>query len=166
MLVFLDLETELSQFSFGPIFWQWVDIVDQCPAAAIKLNGNSFRCLGAPSGMSSIPLCGRPQRYREKVGSLEEKMTLCADNMVLFLHDSDSSLSAVKVDCQKSKILPLRAPCPTVHSQIAVYFNVLRRYLGLNLSNSVSGFIPLNVLPLLQTLKSRLQTWQKIPWEN
>lgn len=62
-----------------------------------------------------------------EVGSLIEETALYADNMVLFLQDSDepfsaalsilnffSNYSGLKVNWSKSQLLPLRAPPPTI----------------------------------------------------
>lgn len=100
------------------------------------------------------------------MGGLEE-MALYADD-ILFLQDSDSSLSTawsilntlatfsgLRVNRRKSQVLPHKVPSPTIRPPINCPLQWVDRvkYLGLNISNSVSDFIPLNFTRVLQTLK-------------
>lgn len=83
------------------------------------------------------------------MGVLKEKTVLYADNMVLFLQDSDLSLflaltridifarfSDLKVNWGKSQILPLKVPCPTMRPPAACMLQRIDR-----VKNMVVDFI-------------------------
>lgn len=120
ILVFLNLEKDfdsvdwsymqevLSRFGFGPIFCQWIAILYHSPVAAGRLNGlvselfpvARGKCQGYPLSpglfallieplAAALPASSMVQGIR--VGVLEEKTALYADDMVLFLGDHDHS---------------------------------------------------------------------------
>lgn len=101
----------ICRFGFGPKFLTWLAIIYRAPKAHIRTNSSLFERFllqrgtrqGCPLSPSVFALALEPlailiwdSRYAEekRVGSLEEKISLYADDTLLYLHDSVSSLWA------------------------------------------------------------------------
>lgn len=106
-----------------------------------------------------------------------EKISLYADDMLLYLEDAGPSLqlaleaiqnygiySGLKINWDKSQILPIDISVPTELQSSSPLLRVSSMtYLGIVITRSPEDFIRLNIEPLIANLKSKTQTWAKLP---
>lgn len=104
-------------------------------------------------------------------------MGLYANDMLLYLTDSDHSLqtalqiienfgrfSGLTINWDKSQILPIDIFPPTREQTCLPLVGVSTlKHLGIQVSRSLADFIPLNVEPLIPFIKSKIQTWARLP---
>lgn len=112
-----------------------------------------------------------------RIGTLEEKTSLYAYDMLLYLADDDTSLSTAletiahfghfssfRVNWSKSVIFPFDPQYtpelpPSITLQVVAKF----RYLGVEVQQPVQCYVINNISPLIQRLKHTLVTWTKLP---
>ena len=112
-----------------------------------------------------------------RVGWLEERVALYADDLLLFLNDADSSLTGalqilnsfsavtgLRVNWSKSLLFPIDpAARTTAPSDIPLQWVESFKYLGLVISRQASDFLPLNLSPVVQETRMRLKAWESLP---
>lgn len=112
-----------------------------------------------------------------RLGLLEEKISLYADDTLLFLADSDISLqtalqtieyfrsfSDLKINWEKSQILPIDSfPPPKLQEHLPLQRVSSIKYLGASVSRSPADYISMNIEPLFTLIKSKIQVWTRLP---
>lgn len=100
-----------------------------------------------------------------------------ADDTLLYLADSGPSLqtalntielfgtfSGLKINWEKSQILPLDSfPPPEAQANLPLQRVSLIKYLGVLVTRTPADYINLNVEPLFNLIKTRTQTWARLP---
>lgn len=137
----------LSRFGFGPIFLTWIQMLYAQPRARIRTGGTLSEPFLLERGTrQGCPLCPalfalalepltahiRSDRAIKgiKVGPLEEKLSLYADDSLLYLADASESLraalsqfdtfsrfSGVRINWDKSVLFPLHPSMPRIDTQ-------------------------------------------------
>lgn len=130
----------LAQYGFGPKFLRWIRLLYQAPVARVAANvqqsdtfelsrGTRQGCPLSPLlyALATEPLAisirRNPLIQGIHAGNLEEKISMYADDTLLYLADSGSSLaealrtieyfgsfSRLRINWEKSQILPLDLP--------------------------------------------------------
>lgn len=110
-------------------------------------------------------------------GALTEKVDLYADDLLLFLENWRSSLpaamsiindfgklSGLSINWSKSVIMTL-SPNLEIDSCHAAGLQVVStfKYLGIQVSAQINVFANLNILPLLDKFREKVQVWSKLP---
>lgn len=97
--------------------------------------------------------------------------------MLLYLADAGPSLqtalqlitdfgafSSLQINWAKSQILPLDFDVPTADEALLPLVRTSNiKYLGVQVSCSLQDYIALNIEPLYSTLKTKTQTWSRLP---
>lgn len=110
-------------------------------------------------------------------GDLEEKVALYADDLLLFLGDTQDSLwkamniinrfgqiSGLKINWPKSSLLPvdpLIVSLPEEVAQIPVVNTF--KYLGINISKDLQQYTSDNIDPLLIKFRGKIKVWKRLP---
>lgn len=102
------------------------------------------------------------------MGSLEEKISLYADDAVLYLQDAESSLKATLaffnelgqysrfcINWDKFTLFPLDSQAHTTAPDTSLVWVKQFRYLGIQVRRDPASFSELNVIPLLSQLHER-----------
>lgn len=115
-----------------------------------------------------------------RFGHVTEVLSLYADDMLLYLNDAGSSLqdalqlikrlgifSGLQINWAKSQILPLYIGAPTADQAALPLVRASRiKYLGIQVSCSLTDYISLNLEPLYGILRTKTQTWiSSPPWD-
>lgn len=184
----------LARFGFGPKFTRWIQLLYQAPSARILINGKASQTFpltrGTRQGCPLSPLLyalaveplATALREHPRVrglsrGPLVEKISLYADDMLLYLEDSGDSLltaldiikqfgtySGLKINWEKSQILPVDLGVPTETQVSSPLMRVSEiTYLGIKITRTPVDYIRLNLEPLFQILKSKIQLWSRLP---
>lgn len=112
------------------------------------------------------------------MGTIHKTLALYADNMLLFLNDPGDPLKAVlaildefarfsglRVHWSKSSILPIDAKAKErADPDFPLQWVSALQYLGVKITVNVHDYMSLNLLPLLNFLKQRVQVWTKLPF--
>lgn len=184
----------LRRMGFGPIFISWVQLLYQGPTARIRANGLTSTPFalqrGTRQGCPLSPLlfaiaieplaCSireSPRLTGFRVGHIEERISLYADDMLLYLGDVVQSLppameiielfgrwSGLLINWDKSVLLPVD-PLPPSFSPASTPLQIVQRfkYLGIMISARPSDFLELNLAPLLLRFSSKLDAWCRLP---
>lgn len=107
----------------------------------------------------------------------EERIALYADDVLLFLGDTEHSLrqaintverfgnlTGLVVNLRKSALLPvdtLRNPIMSEIPQLEVVTTM--KYLGINLTKDPNHYIDDNIVPLLTKFKRKMDIWNRLP---
>uniref|UniRef100_A0A672F570 Reverse transcriptase domain-containing protein n=1 Tax=Salarias fasciatus TaxID=181472 RepID=A0A672F570_SALFA len=185
----------LNRFGFGESCINWVRTLYTSPTATVITNGQTSQkftlhrgtrqgCPLSPSLFTIFiePLAAAIRQNPLITGiqtpNMHHKISLYADDILLFIQNPQSSLSEVikvinsfsslsdySINWNKSSILPLNTssldvaalttPIPFCTSHIT--------YLGIHISPRLSELITLNFTPLLKTINDDLQRWMNIP---
>lgn len=108
---------------------------------------------------------------------IEEKIAMYADDILLFLEDTQTSLLAamklikefghflgLKIKWEKSALLPIDPlvnPLPSQVNSIKIVNQM--RYLGVNITRDPGQYIAANVVPLMVKLKQKSRLWGGLP---
>lgn len=111
------------------------------------------------------------------MGPLIEKISLYADDTLLYLADSGPSLqnalqlierfgtfSGLKINWEKSQILPIDS-FPPPKSQIEIPLQRVNtiKYLGIYISRNPADYISLNIEPLFTLVRVKIRIWARLP---
>lgn len=110
-----------------------------------------------------------------QVGPIEEKLSLYADDALLYLADASSSLqtaldlinrfggySGIRINWDKSVLFPLHPSTPRVpHPQLKWVDDF--KYLGIKISGKVQDYMDNNLRPLMTQLTARCAAWHSLP---
>ena len=186
----------LKKFGFGPNFITWIRVLYSSPLAAVRTNSNLSPYFelqrgtrqGCPLSPLLFALAIEPLAIaiRQHVdikgihrGGLVHKVSLYADDMLLFVSDPLHSLpkllellkgfgeiSGYKVNFQKSELMPIGKTageppfnCPTPFKITNKKF----KYLGVWVTQNHNELYKANYLPLLSKLKRDLEKWDLLP---
>lgn len=186
----------LEKFGFGTNFIKWIKVLYSSPLAAVRTNSNLSPFFelqrgtrqGCPLSPLLFALAIEPLAVaiRQCVdikgihrGGLVHKVSLYADDMLLFVSDPLHSLprlldllkgfgeiSGYKVNFQKSELMPLGKtagePLFTYPIPFKVNFNKIK-YLGIWVTRNCNELYKANYLPLLSKLKRDLGRWELLP---
>lgn len=111
-----------------------------------------------------------------QVGSLEEKISLYADDTLLYLQDAGESLKAalvifdtfgrfsgIRINWSKSIIFPLDPQVRDPSIEVPLLWVDQFKYLGIQVRRELISFIDLNLLPVLSQLWTRCASWASLP---
>lgn len=184
----------LRRMGFPLIFIKWIQIIYQNPTSAIKLGGSLSQSFslsrgtrqGCPISPALFAIAMEPlaEALRTslhvkglRVGWLEERVALYADDLLLFLNDAGPSLKgalqvlnsfsavrSLKVNWEKSLLFPIDfAARATADTDILLRWVEHFKYLGVVVSRQVSDYISLNLTPVIQETQQRLKAWESLP---
>lgn len=125
----------------------------------------------------AIALRSHPHIQGLCIGGLTEVISLYAEDMLLYLADAGPSLraalhvitafgaySGLQINWAKSQILPLDLGAPNSEQATLPLARASKiKYLGIQISRSISEYIALNIEPLFTTLKLKTQVWSRLP---
>uniref|UniRef100_A0A803JYV6 Reverse transcriptase domain-containing protein n=1 Tax=Xenopus tropicalis TaxID=8364 RepID=A0A803JYV6_XENTR len=184
----------LERFGLGVQFIKWVGMLYEAPTARVNVN----RCLspefslsrGTRQGCPLSPLIfalaieplailvrHSPGITGLKLGAVEERISLYADDVLLYLDSPGASLqtvlsivihfgyfSGLKINWDKSSIFPID---PNMDSSMfpptPLQWVDAFKYLGIQVRRELSDFIPNNLEPILKTMKEKLLIWANLP---
>lgn len=184
----------LAEFKFGPNFVKWLRLLYDNPKARVRVNGECSEWFqlgrgtrqGCPLSPLLFALALEPlaialrtsqeiQGFKSR--GAEEKVAMYADDILLFLGDTQTSLlaamrlikefgyfSGLKINWDKSALLPIDPlvdPLPSQVNSIKIVNQM--RYLGVNITKDPGQFITGNVVPLLTKLKQKSRVWGGLP---
>lgn len=185
----------LKKFGFGDKFISWIRLLYSFPKASVHTNdtysdyfdlGRGCR-QGCPLSpllfavaieplsimLRSSPLIGGIVR-----NGIEHKLSLYADDLLLYVTDPETSVPAVlsilenfssfsgyKLNLEKSECFPINtAACCLQQSDLPFHFSLSGfKYLGINVTRSISGLASANFTPLISKITSDMQRWGNLP---
>ncbi len=180
----------LHKFGFGNSFINWLKILYNSPTACVRTNAqtSSSFCLkrgtrqGCPLSPSLFAIFIEPlaAAIRQatvikgiKCKNVEHKVSLYADDVLLFLQHSQTTLSEVitlinsfsrvsdySINWLKSTVLPIN--CSFQNSSTPLQSGNIK-YLGINVSPKLADLIKLNHIPLLKKVEDDLTRWRSLP---
>lgn len=184
----------LGRFGFGPNFIKWVQLLYQSPSARVLANGlpsdQFLLSRGTRQGCPLSPLLyalaaeplaeairAHPEIKGLSRGDVTEKISTYADDTLLYLDDSESSLplaldlierfgrfSGLRVNWDKSQILPLDSfPQPRDRAELPLQRVDTIKYLGIKTTKDPADYETLNITPLFAMLKHKTQVWARLP---
>lgn len=184
----------LKRFGFGDKFIHWIKILYSLPMAAVRTNNNlsPFFDLqrgtrqGCPLSPLLFALTIEPLAIalRSSIeikgivrGGTEHKVSLYADDMLVYMSDPDRSLpkllellssfgkiSGYKVNVQKSELMPIDLSCQFIRQPLPIKICTHKfKYLGIWITNRFKDLYEANFPPLLKCLKSDLDRWNLLP---
>uniref|UniRef100_A0A803JF55 Reverse transcriptase domain-containing protein n=1 Tax=Xenopus tropicalis TaxID=8364 RepID=A0A803JF55_XENTR len=180
--------------NFGPTFIKWIKLMYKEPKATIRVNGILSPTIsltrgtrqGCPLSPLLFALAIEPMaiaiRHSQQVKGLvyktiEEKISLYADDTLLYLADPHNSFtsaiqivkrfgrfSGLQINWEKSIVFPLDGQAPQMTEpectlKVANSF----KYLGIHINKDPSLFLQDNLHPLHNRFKDTLKFWTKLP---
>ncbi|XP_056407014.1 uncharacterized protein LOC130298133 [Hyla sarda] len=184
----------MRAMGFGDRFLSYVKLLYRCPTARLRINGRTSSTFdlqrGTRQGCPLSPLLFAiaieplanilrmsPDVRGFRYGTVEEKVALYADDMLLFLGDTAHSLAPVMslitefgsysgllINWDKSVLLPLE-PLPEVPQITISKIQIVSsfKYLGIHITPSLHDFVPRNLLPILDKSSQKVSVWCKLP---
>ena len=185
----------LRKFGFGPVFVSWIETMYAKPQARVRTNNlNSayfplFRGTrqGCPLSPLLFDLAIEPLaavlRANKNVqgikrGGLEHKLSLYADDLLLFIKDPEASIpqcldiisqfgksSGYKIHFNKSVLFPINnlARLSTYNSHPFKLTRGPMLYLGVNVTSAYKDIFQHNFETLLGKIKEDLNRWATLP---
>ena len=188
------LFTTLRKFGFGESFIQWITTLYTSPRATITTNGITSPSFtlhqgtrqGCPLSPSLFAIFIEPlaaairQNSKIKgiqVNNLHHKISLYADDLLLYLQTPSQSLSETfnvntfskvshyTINWNKSTILPLSGDSvdSAAHDPSLPLNTGNIKYLGITISPRLSELYTLNYAPLLNKIEDDYKRWNKLP---
>lgn len=184
----------LSRFGFGPNFRSWIELLYFSPKASIVTNRNHSGFFPLTRGTRqgspispllfalvieplSIALKSKPEVCGIHRGGLTHKLSLYADDLLLYISDpihgiphvlnilqTFSVFSGYKLNLTKSECFPVNALARSLQES-DFPFCMSRdgfKYLGINLTQTFPELYHKNLVPLVDRLKSDFQRWDAI----
>lgn len=183
----------MRHYGFGPRYLHWLQLLVRAPKARVHTNdrlsdtfalhrGTRQDCPLSPSlfTLALEPLAILIRNSSEvcglQVGCLEEKLSLYADDALLYLNDAGPSLlavlqifdrfgsfSGIKMNWSKSIFFPIDDRAAALGSSIPLGWVEEFRYLGLQVTRKTTDFFDSNIKPLLTALKTNCSSWTWLP---
>lgn len=184
----------LEMFGFGANFISWVKLLYKVPLASVHTNNISSAYFqinrGTRQGCPLSPLLfavaieplAIALRQNSKIagiirGGQEHKVSLYADDLILYISDPSNSLphvlkifdifrklSGYKLNLQKSEMFPINNAArelPTTSFPFKVSHSFT--YLGIHIPNSFSKLFAENFPRLLERVEQDLKRWARLP---
>jgi hypothetical protein len=181
----------LHKFGFGDLFINWLKILYNSPTACVRTNNqiSSSFCLqrgtrqGCPLSPSLFaifiePLAATIRQTKAVKGikcmKIEHKISLYADDVLLYLQHSNNSLLQVirilesfskvsdySLNWSKSTVLSIN--CSLENSLNLQMQSGNIKYLGITVSNKLTDLLKLNHAPLLNRIEEDLERWKSLP---
>ncbi|XP_012819057.2 uncharacterized protein LOC105947410 [Xenopus tropicalis] len=184
----------LSDFGFGQSFLKWIKLLHQRPTARVRVNGITSLPFSLERGTRqgcplspilfalaieplAILIRNTPGIKGLTYGNIKEKVSLYADDLLVYLVDPRDSLtsllqlvdnfghySGLRINWDKSILCPVDPlqPQPVVPNIPLKWANQFK-YLGVWITVDFTKYMSLNLDPLLSDLKTRLAQWSKLP---
>lgn len=184
----------LESLKFGPKFISWVRLLYTFPMAAVRTYNNISNYFELQHGtrqgcplspllfavaMEPLALALRQSPNIKGIlrAGLEHKISLYADDTLLFISDPCSSIpqllsllsvfgkmSGYKVNIQKSELMPISSMYErhVMSSPFKVNINKIK-YLGVWITRHYKDLFKANYQPLLSNLKQDLNRWDALP---
>lgn len=183
----------LGRYGFGAQFLKWLKLLYQSPTACIRTNGRISESFLLQQGMRqgcplspflfalalkplAILLRASQRVVGLRIGPLEEKVSLYADDTLFYLQDADSSLrsalvlfdefgrfSGVRINWSKLVLFPLDNTSRDRAAPTPLKWVDTFKYLGVYIHSDLHKFYELNVSPVLEQLKARCASWGILP---
>lgn len=112
-----------------------------------------------------------------QIGCLEEKISLYAEDALLYLNDAGPSLTAalelidkfgslsgICINLSKLVLFSLDSQPSVVASNTPLQWVMEFKYLGVRVARDTAQYYTLNILPLLHLLRERCQSWSGQSW--
>lgn len=182
----------LRKFGFGHKFISWIKLLYTCPLASVRTNNdysNYFSLKhGARQGCPLSPLLfaieplavalQSNQMQGISRGGVEYKLSLYADDLLLFISDPDRSIPTVtallkefgqisgyKLNFRKSELMPINTAA-TIYplSMLPLKINLENfKYLGIWVTKYHTELFKCNFTPLLTRLTQDFHRWSLLP---
>lgn len=182
----------LESYGFGPVFISWVRLLYTEPLVRLWVNciisepfpifcGTRQGCPLSPLlfALAIEPLVARLRSSTTfsglRVGQLEERISLYADDMLLHLQDPGPSLSATfgliqefedysgfRINWAKSSLFPIDENV-MVPTDCPIPLSGSFKYLGILVQLHISRFLELNLAPIIGAFGEKVQKWQTLP---
>ncbi len=185
----------LERFGFGLKFISWIKLLYATPRASVRSNNiisdPFLLCRGTRQGCPLSPLLfaiaieplAIALRTDSEIqgifrGGIEQKVSLYADDLILFLSnplvsiprvllilDSFSIFSGYKLNFSKSELFPVNSAALSI-SYSNFQFRVVNnqfRYLGVQVTRRYADLFKVNFNPLLELTKSLFLSWKPLP---
>ena len=185
----------LKRIGLGPKFISWIRILYKCPMAAVRTNNNLSTYFelhrgtrqGCPMSPLVFAIAMEPLAIalRQNVNikgitraGLEQKVSLYADDMLLYISDPHSSIpklmalltefgkiSGYKINFLKSELMPVGTGEPLVSLASFPFKLCLKKfkYLGIWITHNYKDLYGANYQPLLAQLKRDIERWSLLP---
>lgn len=186
----------LKKFGFGENFISWIRLLYSSPKASVHTNdvysdyftlerGTRQGCPLSPLLFAiaieplSITLRSSPL-FKEIIRNRTEyKLSLYADDLLLYISDPSLSIPAVvsilenfssfsgyKLNLEKSECFPINtAACHMQQSDVPFRFSPSGfKYLGVNVTRSLSSLASANFTPLISKITTNVQRWGNLPF--
>ena len=189
------MHATLRHYGFGDSFLNMIKMLYAAPTSSVLTNGNrssSFKLQrGTRQGCctSSLlfnlvlePLAISIRKHLDikgiKVGNVECKLSLYADDLLIFMMDPSSSLppllslikrfgmlSGYSINWQKSAFIPLTNNLDRVYLESLPFQIATDRftYLGLSIPLNSKSLFKHNFTPLIDKLKTDIEYWRSLP---
>lgn len=111
-----------------------------------------------------------------RVGLIEEKISLYADDALLYLAHASTSLhkaisilnrfgefSGIHINWDKSVLFPLypRSTAPDTQTQLQWVESM--KYLGITVTGDIADYVKLNLQPLMAQVSTKCAAWRALP---
>uniref|UniRef100_A0A803KF69 Reverse transcriptase domain-containing protein n=1 Tax=Xenopus tropicalis TaxID=8364 RepID=A0A803KF69_XENTR len=184
----------LRRFGLGARFIQWLKMLYKHPIARVRVNntgspafslhrGTRQGCPLSPTLFAlaieplAITIRNNPNIKGLNFANVTEKVSLFADDILIYLADSGTSLSTLletiqtfgkysglKVNWDKSQLYhidpaPVAQAIPNTPLKEVMSF----KYLGIQVHTDPNTFRQLNLDPLIDSLSLALKNWEKLP---
>uniref|UniRef100_A0A803JZM0 Reverse transcriptase domain-containing protein n=1 Tax=Xenopus tropicalis TaxID=8364 RepID=A0A803JZM0_XENTR len=184
----------LSKFGFGPNFIKWIRMLYLKPTAKVKANGitsNPFPLTrgtrqGCPLSPLLFALAIEPlailiRQTTElegwRLGPIEERVSLYADDLLVYLADAGPSLttlaniithfgklSGLQVYWDKSALMRVDpTPLPPLPQDIPLMTVDSFKYLGIQIHPDLNTYMTRNLDLIISSLNNILPMWSKLP---
>lgn len=110
-----------------------------------------------------------------RVGGIEERVSLYADDMLLYLQDPGASLSTAfwliqefgdysgfRINWSKSFLFAIDDTV-SVPADSPIQLSQSFKYLGVVIQLPISGYLDLNLRPVMEALREKVQRWRNMP---
>lgn len=185
----------LKKFGFGDKFVAWIRLLYSSPKASVRTNdtysdyfplgrGTRQGCPLSPLLFAiaieplSISLRSSPLFSGISRNGIEHKLSLYADDLLLYITNPSTSLPAVlsildhfssfsgyKLNLENSVCFPVNnAACNLNQCDLPFQFSLSGfKYLGINITRSLSGLASANFTPLISKISSDIERWRNLP---
>ncbi len=185
----------LVRFGFGERYCRWVRLLYNSSTAEVLTNNIVSKSFSVSRGcrqgsplspllfaISIEPFAIAVKKHVEltgiKIGQIEHKIALFADDVIIFLKHLDTSIPALldligtfgkisgyKINNSKSSILYLNETDRQQPTNCVATFNIVDHftYLGIKIVPKLGDVVQVNYDPLLENVSSSIERWMSLP---